>query len=44
MPMRIRGQVEAGTFQGRDTPVPSPVPPTLADATAALVDATADNT
>lgn len=42
--MRIRGQDEAGTFQGWDTLVPPPVPPTLADAIAALVNATADNT
>jgi hypothetical protein len=42
--MHILGQVEACTFQGRDTLVPPPVPPTLVDATTSLVNATADNT
>jgi hypothetical protein len=36
---------DAGTSRGReDTPNPPPVPPTLAEAIAALVNATADNT
>ena len=40
-----RGQDGAGTFHGRKTtPNPPPVPPTLAEAIAALVNATADNT
>jgi hypothetical protein len=45
MPTRTRGQDAAGTSRGRDvTPNPPPVPPTLAEAIAALVNATADNT
>jgi hypothetical protein len=45
MPTRTRGQDAAGTSGGRDvTPNPPPVPPTLAEAIAALVNATADNT
>ena len=45
MPTRTRGQDAAGTYGGRDvTPNPPPVPPTLAEAIAALVNATADNT
>jgi hypothetical protein len=45
MPTRTRGQDATGTSGGRDvTPNPPPVPPTLAEAIAALVNATADNT
>jgi hypothetical protein len=45
MPTRTRGQDAAGTSGGRDvTPNPPPVPPTLAEAIAALVNATTDNT
>jgi hypothetical protein len=45
MPCRTRAHDSAGTFCGReDTPNPPPVPPTLAKAIAALVNATADNT
>jgi hypothetical protein len=45
MPSRTRAHDSAGTFCGReDTPNPPPVPPTLAKAIAALVNATADNT
>ena len=45
MPTRTRGQDAAGTSGGRDvTPNPPPVPPTLAEAIVALVNATADNT
>jgi hypothetical protein len=45
MPSRTRAHDGAGTFRGReDTPNPPPVPPTLAEAIAALVNATADNT
>jgi hypothetical protein len=45
MPSRTRGQDGAGTSRGRETtPNPPPVPPTLVEATAALVNATADNT
>jgi hypothetical protein len=45
MPSRTRGQDGAGTSCGREaTPNPPPVPPTLAEAIAALVNATADNT
>src|SRR5690349_22017155 len=45
MPTRTRGQDAAGTSGGRDaTPNPPPVPPTLAEAIAALVNATKDNT
>jgi hypothetical protein len=45
MPSRTRAQDGAGTSRGReDTPNPPPVPPTLAEAIAALVNATADNT
>ena len=45
MPTRTRAQDAAGTSGGRDvTPNPPPVPPTLAEAIAALVNATADNT
>jgi hypothetical protein len=44
MSMRTRGQDEAGTSQGEDILVPPLVPPTLADAIVALVNATTDNT
>jgi hypothetical protein len=45
MSTRTHGQDAAGTSRGRDvTPNPPPVPPTLAEAIAALVNATADNT
>jgi hypothetical protein len=45
MPSRTRAQDGAGTSRGReDTPNPPPVPPTLAKAIAALVNATTDNT
>jgi hypothetical protein len=45
MPSRTRAHDGARTSRGReDTPNPPPVPPTLAEAIAALVNATADNT
>ena len=45
MPSRTRAHDGAGTSRGReDTPNPPPVPPTLVEAIAALVNATADNT
>jgi hypothetical protein len=45
MPSRTRAQDRASTSHGREaTPNPPPVPPTLAEAIAALVNATADNT
>jgi hypothetical protein len=45
MPSRTRAHDGAGTSHGReDTPNPPLVPPTLAEAIAALVNATADNT
>jgi hypothetical protein len=45
MPSRTRARDGAGTSRAReDTPNPSPIPPTLAKAIAALVNATADNT
>jgi hypothetical protein len=45
MPSRTPAQDGAGTSRGReDTPNPLPVPPTLAEAIAALVNATSDNT
>jgi hypothetical protein len=45
MPSRTRAQDGASTSHGREaTPNPPPVPPTLVEATAALVNATADNT
>jgi hypothetical protein len=45
MPSRTRAHDGAGTSRGQeDTPNPPPVPPTLAKAIAALVNATADNT
>jgi hypothetical protein len=45
MPSRTRAQDGAGTSRGRDaTPNPPPIPPTLAEAIAALVNATAENT
>jgi hypothetical protein len=46
MPMRTRGSDGAGTSRGgaeADINPPPPVPPTLADAIGALVNATADN-
>jgi hypothetical protein len=45
MPSRTRAHDSVGTSRGReDMPNPPPVPPTLAEAIAALVNATADNT
>jgi hypothetical protein len=45
MPSRTRAHDGAGTSCGReDTPNPPHVPPTLAEAIAALVNATADHT
>jgi hypothetical protein len=45
MPSRTRAHDGAGTSRGReDTPNPPPVPPTLAEAITALVNATVDNT
>jgi hypothetical protein len=45
MPSRTCAHDDAGTSRGwEDTPNPPPVPPTLADAITALVNATADNT
>ena len=45
MPSRTRGQDSAGTSHGRETtPNLPPVPPPLAEAIAALVNATANNT
>jgi hypothetical protein len=45
MSSRTRGQDGAGTSRGREaTPNPPPVPPTLAEAITALVNATANNT
>jgi hypothetical protein len=45
MPSRTRAQDGASTSRGREaTPNPPPVPPALAEAIAALVNATADNT
>jgi hypothetical protein len=45
MPSRTRAHDGAGTSHGReDAPNPPPVPPTLAEAIAALVNATVDNT
>jgi hypothetical protein len=45
MSSKARAQDGAGTSRGREaTPNPPPVPPTLAEAIAALVNATADNT
>jgi hypothetical protein len=45
MPSRTRAHDGAGTSRGREyTPNPLPIPPTLAEAIAALVNATADNT
>jgi hypothetical protein len=45
MPSRTRGQDGAGTSRGREaTPNPPLVPPTLAEAIVALVNAIADNT
>jgi hypothetical protein len=45
MPSRTRAHDGADTSRGReDTPNPPPVPPTLAEAIAALVNEAADNT
>ena len=45
MPSRTRAHDDAGTSRGQDdAPNPPPVLPTLAEAIAALVTATADNT
>jgi hypothetical protein len=45
MPSRTHGQDGVGTSCGRETtPNLPPAPPTLAEAIAALVNATADNT
>jgi hypothetical protein len=45
MPSKTCAQDGAGTSHGgEETPNPPPVPPTLAEAIAALVNATADNT
>jgi hypothetical protein len=45
MPSKTRLQDGAGTSSGREaTPNPPPVPPTLAEAIAALVNAMVDNT
>jgi hypothetical protein len=45
MPSKTRAQDGAGTSRGREaTPNPPPVPPTIAEAIAALVNATTDNT
>jgi hypothetical protein len=45
MPSRTRSHDGAGTSRDQeDTPNAPPVPPTLADAIASLVTATADNT
>jgi hypothetical protein len=45
MPSRTQAQDAAGTSSGRETtPNPPHVPPTLAEAIAALVNANADNT
>jgi hypothetical protein len=45
MPSQTRAHDGAGTSRGQeDTPNPPPIPPTLAEAIAALVTATADNT
>jgi hypothetical protein len=45
MPSKTRAQDGASTSRGwESTPNPPPVPPTLAEAIATLVNATADNT
>jgi hypothetical protein len=44
MPSRTRAHDGVGTSRGQDdTPNPPPIPPTLVEAIAALVTATADN-
>jgi hypothetical protein len=44
MPSRTRAHDGVGTScEGEDTPNPPPIPPTLAEAIAALVNAIADN-
>jgi hypothetical protein len=42
--MCTHGHDEVGTSQGRDTPIPPPVTPTLVDAITALVNAITENT
>jgi hypothetical protein len=45
MPSRTRAHDGAGTYHGvEETPIPPHVPPTLAEAIAALINATANNT
>jgi hypothetical protein len=45
MPSRTRANDSAGMSRGReDMPNPPPIPPTLAEAIAALVNATTNNT
>jgi hypothetical protein len=45
MPSKTRAQDGAGTSRGREaTPNPPPVPPTLAEAIVAIVNATTNNT
>jgi hypothetical protein len=45
MPSRTRAQDGTGTSRGgEETPNPPPIPPTLAEAIVALINATADNT
>jgi hypothetical protein len=46
MSSRTRGHDGAGTSRGggEETPIPPPVPPTLVEAIAALINATTDNT
>jgi hypothetical protein len=46
MPTRTHVHDGAGTswVSGEETPIPPPIPPTLAEAIAALLNATADNT
>jgi hypothetical protein len=42
--MRTRGHDEVSTSQGRDTPIPPPMPQTLVDAIITLVNAIIENT
>lgn len=42
--MCTHGHDEVGTSQGRDTPIPPPVTPTLVDAITALVNGITENT
>jgi hypothetical protein len=46
MPIRTHGHDGAGTSpgSGEETPIPPPAPPTLVEATAALLNASNDNT